>query len=694
MKGQVIMNLKTQLLGRVALCGSLGILCLLTSCSGERRSLLGDDTPDMFTVKRGNLRITVNADGELRAAKETRVRSLVEGSAQVIFLIPEGSYVEKGDRLVELDSSELIDRKADQEIELEKAEALLVQAEQDLIIIDKEIQASEETAASKVQIARMDLEKFLGKLPTAVAGGAPALVGGTNQDMVDKLKFLVNQEESRELFPLVAKVTDDLLTTEDLERDMGQMAQDILEQIDGVLLAEADLKLKKEEYEQSEKLRAREFISQNQLESDRFKFDSSLSKVTLEKSKLDILINYTLKTTHIQLSQDHKNSILELERVKASNIADRARREADQQSARAERDLSKERFENLVFQIDNTIITAPNPGLVVYATQGDGRRGREVVEEGGQVRERQDIIVLPDVSRMLCDLKVQEADVNKVLRGQTAEAKVDAFDGRTFSGKVLRVSPLPDSGDRWTNNDRKVYKTTIALDGINSVLRPGVSAKVEIVISEVQDALYVPIQAVRRQGAVRFVWVAKEGGPEAVRVEVGENNLTHVQILDPLQEGENVFLSPPPGMEAPVYEQPEFDDMQEEKSPAGKPEAGGRRGARSGGRDMNGSFTGASSQGNSAMTAIREALAAKFPDRNDLKAEGMGWVRAMREPDIKQAIAEDPRLSKMIEDWRKSSSQGRGRGGRRGGRGDRGQSSEGRERSKATPGPSDSSGKQ
>ncbi|MHC5064326.1 MAG: efflux RND transporter periplasmic adaptor subunit, partial [Planctomycetota bacterium] len=621
--------------------------------------------------------------------------------------IPEGSYVEKGDRLVELDASELIDRKADQEIELEKAEALLVQAEQDLIIIDKEIQASEETAASRVQIAKMDLEKFLGKLPKASSSGVSADVGGTNKDMVAKLNFLVSQEESRELFPLVAKVTDDLLTTEDLERDMGQMAQDILEQIDGVLLAEADLKLKKEEFEQSEKLRAREFISQNQLESDKFKYDSSLSKVTLEKNKLDLLINYSLKTTHIQLSQDYKNSILELERVKASNIADRARKEADLQSARAERDLSKERFDNLVFQIDNTVITAPNPGLVVYATQGDGRRGREVVEEGGQVRERQDIIVLPDVSRMLCDLKVQEADVNKVLRGQTAEVKVDAFDGRTFNAKVLRVSPLPDSGDRWTNNDRKVYKTTVALDGRNTVLRPGVSAKVEIVISEVEDATYVPIQAVRRQGAVRFVWREGSSGPEAVRVEVGENNLTHVQILDPLKEGERVYLSPPPGLEAPTYEQPEFEDMTEEDAPGPRREGAGNRPE---GRNMNGSsspsngsFAGASSQNNSAMTAIREALAAKFPERTDLKAEGFGWMRAMREPEVQQAIKDDPQLNKMVEEWRNSRSErggrrgggsrGGGSRGGRGGRGDRGPSEGGREKSGGEPSPQDSSGK-
>ncbi|MHC5065089.1 MAG: hypothetical protein ACYTG5_14075, partial [Planctomycetota bacterium] len=98
------MKLHTQVLGRLLLCGGLGVATVLSSCTGERRSLLGDESPDMFTVKRGNLRITVNEDGELRAAKETRVRSLVEGSAQVIFLIPEGSYVEKGDRLVELDA--------------------------------------------------------------------------------------------------------------------------------------------------------------------------------------------------------------------------------------------------------------------------------------------------------------------------------------------------------------------------------------------------------------------------------------------------------------------------------------------------------------------------------------------------------------------------------------------------------------
>lgn len=545
----------------------------LVACdSGTSR--LDSNSPNLFTVKRGDLKITVIADGELRAAKQTTVRSQVEGSVQVIYLIPEGSTVEQGQLLVELDASNLIDRKATQEINLERAQAALVQAEQDLQIQAKEIFASEETALSKVTIAAMEVEKFLGKHNSE--GAQPGRSDGKNADMVQKLRDLV---DGSPLWSLVDKVTDELLSTFDLNRNMGQMAQDILEQIDAVRLAEADLKIKEDRFLQSQKLRSKGFITQNDLESDRFQFDSSDSKVTLEKGRLDQLITYNLKIAHIELSQEHQNTKLEYERVKASNIARRAREQADLKSRKAEFDLAQERFNNLVTQIANAIIEAPTPGLIVYATQGDGRRGREVVEEGGQVRERQEIIVLPDLRKMICDIKVQEADVNKVLRGQRVVLKVNAFPDKAFTGKVLRVSPLPDSGDRWTNNDKKVYKTSIALDGINKILRPGISAAAEIIISEVTDAIHVPIQAVRRSGAVRYVWLSTPRGPEAVRVKVGENNLTHVQILEPLQEGQLVYLAKPRGMEAPQYEQPVLESGTELESPTVKPGVEGQSGA-------------------------------------------------------------------------------------------------------------------
>ena len=54
-----------------------------------------------------------------------------------------------------------------------------------------------------------------------------------------------------------------------------------------------------------------------------------------------------------------------------------------------------------------------------------------------------------------------------------------------------------------------------------------------------------------RDGAVVYVWKVTPEGPMAVTVEIGRNNLSKVEIVEGLQEGDQVFLGTPPGVEAP-----------------------------------------------------------------------------------------------------------------------------------------------
>src|SRR6185436_62218 len=69
-----------------------------------------------YQVKRADMLISIIEEGALRALNETVVRSGVEGFNRIIHLAPEGSYVEKGDLLVELDASGLKDRLNEQEL--------------------------------------------------------------------------------------------------------------------------------------------------------------------------------------------------------------------------------------------------------------------------------------------------------------------------------------------------------------------------------------------------------------------------------------------------------------------------------------------------------------------------------------------------------------------------------------------------
>ncbi len=616
----------------------LGTLLILPACSGggEEEASLGP----IVTVEKGPMAVRLIEAGELKAATQTVITSEVESRCSIISMVGEGEEVKKGDKLVELDASDLIDRKARREINLARAKARLVQAEQSLGILEKEIVASEETAESVLKIAELDLEKFLGRLTDPEEDGIKA----TNEEMLRDLRELIEDEKLQNLAQelegdLVKTVEEDLLqhvSGDYRQAEFGKMAQDIVSQIDQVRLMQADLKIKEEEWRQSEKLFEKNFVNRSDLEADHYEHQSQLSKVTLALNKLEILINYELKTEKIKLAQDYSNAELDLQKVAASNLAKKAREIANLSSRKAEFKLAEERFKNLLYQIDHAVIYAPTDGLVVYYNKGSMHR-RETLEEGSEVYHRQALMILPDVSRMVATIRVQESDVDKIKIGLNAEIQLDAFKDMKFKGQVRQVAPLPDSKSRYENKDLKIYMTEILIDGKNEVLRPGMSATVVVEIDDLADVLQVPIAAVHVQGVVNYVWLMTPQGPEARQVQTGANNMETIQILEGLEEGDQVIIAVPEGFPLPEFAQPEKVRPATEAEMTATKRAQDREGLDSPG-------------GGGIVSEIRAALLEKFPDNPTLQ-QARGWMRALAEPDIQAAIEADPELKAMHTEW-------------------------------------------
>ena len=122
---------------------------------------------------------------------------------------------------------------------------------------------------------------------------------------------------------------------------------------------------------------------------------------------------------------------------------------------------------------------------------------------------------------------------------------VDALAGRTFTGSVAKIAPLPDAQMVWLNPDLKVYNTEIYLEGDGNYLRTGMSCSAEIIVEEYDNAIYIPIQAVLRVGGEPTAYVLNEKGFEPRKVEIGLDNNRMIRIIDGLQAGEKVLLAPP-----------------------------------------------------------------------------------------------------------------------------------------------------
>lgn len=148
---------------------------------------------------------------------------------------------------------------------------------------------------------------------------------------------------------------------------------------------------------------------------------------------------------------------------------------------------------------------------------------------------------LADLSRMLVDVSVSEVDIDQIKLDQEATVSFDAILGQEYHGIISEVDlvGVPDQGV-------VSFKVTIELTDAGEVIRPGLTAAVNIVTNKIEDTLLVPNRAVRVVNGRRVVYILREGQPESVQVELGASSDLDSQVLSgDLKAGDQIILNPP-----------------------------------------------------------------------------------------------------------------------------------------------------
>ncbi len=207
--------------------------------------------------------------------------------------------------------------------------------------------------------------------------------------------------------------------------------------------------------------------------------------------------------------------------------------------------------------LDNTVIRSPVSGVVV---------SREV-DVGQTVAASLQAPVLfkiaQDLSHMQIDTSYAEADIGNIRVGQKATFRVDAYPDRVFHGEVFQIRLIPT-----TELNVVTYDVVVSVDNLDQALMPGMTAYVNIVIAQRENALMVPNAALRfhpaddagkdtrnngskpgrdgrSKGAppMRTVYVLEKGQPRAVRISVGISNNRMTEVLSgEIKEGDQVIV--------------------------------------------------------------------------------------------------------------------------------------------------------
>jgi HlyD family secretion protein len=167
-----------------------------------------------------------------------------------------------------------------------------------------------------------------------------------------------------------------------------------------------------------------------------------------------------------------------------------------------------------------------------------------LLQEGIMVRQRQELIRLPDVSKMLAEVRIHESRVRQVRAGMTAYIRIENLPDRRFKGTVRKVALMPDSQMSWMNPDLKVFPTDILVEEELPELKPGVSARAEIIITNLSKVLSVPIQTVARFRGENVCFVKKGSTVSPVAVTTGWFNDRLIEITSGLKENDLVLLAP------------------------------------------------------------------------------------------------------------------------------------------------------
>ncbi|MHB1869236.1 MAG: efflux RND transporter periplasmic adaptor subunit [Steroidobacteraceae bacterium] len=173
-------------------------------------------------------------------------------------------------------------------------------------------------------------------------------------------------------------------------------------------------------------------------------------------------------------------------------------------------------------------------------------------------------LIATDLTRMQVDTNVSESDIGTIKDGDPGQFTVEAFPGQIFRGSVVQVRQAPQ-----VVQNVVTYDAVVSVANPNFVLKPGMTATVNIITAQRNDVVRIPDQALRYSpgglsgpasaggttegqllaaaaapgGRPARVWVLRQSRPAAVAVHVGLDDGRYSELMSgDLRPGEQVIV--------------------------------------------------------------------------------------------------------------------------------------------------------
>ena len=236
--------------------------------------------------------------------------------------------------------------------------------------------------------------------------------------------------------------------------------------------------------------------------------------VTLDQEEYQAQLASSAAQLALEQSSYRRLQDMDRQQLASQQNLDEAKAKLD--TARAQQELNRVR-------LSKTVIRAPFDGMI----------GLRKISPGAYVKPGDDIVALESLGAMKLDFRVPETYLARLAVDQRLAARVDAYPEQSFEGTIYAIEPALDE-------ETRTVLLRARLPNPHNQLRPGLFARVSLILERRENALVVPEQAIVPVGQTTFVYRVADGKAVMTPVKLGLRRPGLVEILEGLSAGDLV----------------------------------------------------------------------------------------------------------------------------------------------------------
>lgn len=286
-------------------------------------------------------------------------------------------------------------------------------------------------------------------------------------------------------------------------------------------------------------------LAQQELEMEELNADYQVTRISHEITRMQLesaAHESDIKRREIKLNLDKADISLARAKEQIENRRKIQIEEVKQKRLSIRQD--EERLEEAHNTLNKLFVIAPASGIAIISHNWSTNSKFQM---GDQCWRSQQLIQLPDLSKVKAKVNINEVDISKVTKGLKVQVRPDAFSDSTFTGYVATVANLAQNKDN--KSSIKVFPVEIIVNEYNKNLLPGLTVSCRIIVDEIPDVTFMPLEALHVEGDKSYVYKKSVNGYDKVEVQTGRTNSDYVIIESGLNQGDKVALIDPASLE-------------------------------------------------------------------------------------------------------------------------------------------------